>query len=107
MFNLKSIIKTVCVGAGLVMLLSGCSYKECNIGSAYSGQHDKCIVTNVDLKAVVESVVCLEGKCKAVIVDERNRTFSVETDQEVKVGDSISLVLFTDPLVNSEQPRHE
>lgn len=103
MFKLKSVIKTGFVGMGLVMVLSGCSYKECNIGSAYSGQHDKCVVTNVDLKAVVESVVCLEGKCKAVIVDERNRIFNVETDQEIKVGDSVSLVLFTDPLVNNKK----
>ena len=95
----KNIILGLIAGA---VLFTGCSQKNCNIGSDYSSYHDKCVVTNSELKAVVESTVCLEDKCKSVVVDERNRKFQIDTDKDVSVGDDVSVIVYTQPIPDEE-----
>lgn len=101
-FSKKNILSAL-TGGLLLLLSTGCATKECNIGSAYSMQHDKCVVTNTELKAVVSSVACVGDKCKTVVIDERNREFTIDTTDKVKVGDKISLILYTNPLLNSDK----
>lgn len=97
---MRKILLNLVAGALSIGVLSGCAMKDCNIGSIYSSQHDKCVVTNSELKAVVSSVACVADKCKTTVTDERNREFTIDTDSKVKIGDEISLILYTKPLVD-------
>lgn len=89
-FNISKLILPI---LGL-FLISGCAIKKCDIGSNYSNEYDKCLVTNKELKGVVSSIACLGKECKTTIIDERNREFVLDTDDNVKVGDKISIVLY-------------
>lgn len=81
------------------ILFSGCAAKQslelkCEDNSVYSAVHDKCIVMNGDIKGVVESKECLDNKCSAIVLDERSRRIKVEANNNLNIGDSVSIVLF-------------
>ena len=84
------------------LLFSGCAGKEllepkefkCEDNSVYSSIHNKCLVMNEDIKGVVESKECIENKCSAIVLDERSRRIKIEANDNLNIGDTVSIVLF-------------
>lgn len=87
------------------LLFSGCAGKQlteikepkelkCEDNSVYSSIHNKCLVMNEDIKGVVESKECVDNKCSAVVLDERSRRIKIEANDNLNIGDTVSIVLF-------------
>lgn len=96
---MKKIIKSGILVAAASLFFVGCAGNQpkCVPGSQFSGDHNKCVVTNIDLKAVVKSKTCENHVCTGVILDERGRHIKVSLEETAEVGDTVTVVLYKSP----------